>query len=156
MTPRQLQLIHFAIRKLGLSDREYRLRLGNVAQVDSAKFLDNNGFEDLMALLEEEGFHTKGQPADYFRNKVRLRGTFCGERMAFRLRELAESSGYDLGGLCARFSNHRTREVTKLNPSEAHKLAEALKAIHHRRDAESAESEGSRGTGILPVNPGGS
>jgi hypothetical protein len=37
-----------------------------------------------------------------------------------------------LAGLCRRFSHGRTREVTKLNPTEAHDLVEMLKKVGER------------------------
>src|SRR4051794_34530291 len=77
----QLKLIHIAYRQANLEEAQYRTILRNVAGVESAKDLDQAGFEDVMAVIEDCGFREKQKPGDYWRNKVRARGGAAGERM---------------------------------------------------------------------------
>lgn len=128
LTKPQTILIHTAVRALRMPDASYRQILANIAHVSSSTQLDNAGFEDVMAVLEDQGWRMPGRPADHFRNKVKLRGTFCGERAVFKVRELIAGSRYRLEGLVRRFSHNRTDQVSKLSPAQAHQLIEMLKA----------------------------
>jgi hypothetical protein len=132
MTPEQTRLIHIAQRQLEMNDRQYRMILKHVADCSSSSQLTNSSFEDVMALFEERGFRHQGKPADYWRNKVQLRGAFAGERMVRKIHALLEGTKYSLAGLCDRFTQGRTREVTKLNPQEAYNLVEMLKKVQER------------------------
>lgn len=130
-TPRQLQLVHVAARRVNLEAPQYRMLLHNVAGVESAKDLDNATFEDVMAVLEDLGFRG-GPDADYWRRKVRLRGMYSGPRMVHKIHALAADQRYQLPALCLRFSDHRTDEPEKLYPREAYNLIEMLKVAVDR------------------------
>jgi len=134
-TSLQLRLIHIAYRQAGLEEEHYRLILANVAGVPSAKDLTQASFEDVMAVLEDSGFRDRGKPADYWRGKVASRGRQCGERMAYKIHELAgQQSHYAMAGLCRRVSAGRTEAVEGLRPREAWNLIELLKAVIDRAD----------------------
>ena len=134
-TPQQLKLLNLAWRQAGLTDDQYRTVLRNTAGVESGRDLMNTDLENVMAVLEDSGFHYAGHAADYFRNKVAIRGAFCGARLAFKVRELAAQQRYALPALCQRFSNDRTDDVDKLRPHEAWRLVEMLKAVIARESA---------------------
>jgi len=146
-TTQQFRLIHVAARQAGLDDGLYRLVLRNVGGVKSSKELTQAGFEDVMAVFEDSGFREIGKPPTYWRDKVSIRGVFCGERMARKITELAAEQGYALAGLCRRFSNDRVEGVDKLKPRQAWKLIEMLKAVVDRNQQAASESRISEGDG---------
>lgn len=161
-TNNQLRTIHNGARRVGLiesgkglqrseAETRYRLLLRNVGGVESASDLDNPGVEDVMAVLEDMGFD--GHPAGktYWRDKVRARGSFCGARMAFRIRELTDEQRYELAGLCRRFSGDRTYDVERLYPREAWKLIEMLKAVAKRQGLDAAAAEKAAGPGTAQL-----
>lgn len=142
MTPRQMTILQtarnrtaFFSKKLDPAEANWRNLLRSVAGVTSTKDLSNTGFEDIMAHLEGFGFVDQVHGKDHWQNKVKLRGTFCGERMAYTITERIQSTPYanGLGGLCQRFSGGRTDQVTKLRPSEAYGLLEMLKDVIKRQ-----------------------
>jgi hypothetical protein len=143
LNSKQLTNVHIAVKQLGLTDDAYRMILRNVAGVGSAKDLGNVTFEDVMAVLEDNGFRQFGKPENYWRAKVATRGTSAGSRMAFKVRELHQRfDRYPLDALCRRFSQGRTDQVDRLYPKEAWQLIEMLKAAivreEQRRDMRSA------------------
>ncbi|MBC8107734.1 MAG: DUF1018 domain-containing protein [Anaerolineae bacterium] len=131
-TPLQLRMIHIASRQVGLNDRQYRMVLQSIAQVDSAKYLDNVQIEDVMAVFEEKGFRQKGQPEDYWRQKVTQRGRFANARMVHKIESLGRSVRYCVPAMCERFSKGRAQTPGQLTPHEAYGLIEALKDIYQR------------------------
>ena len=131
-TASQLRTIHHGARSVGLTDAAYRVLLRNVGGVESSKDLDNPGVEDVMAVLEDLGFTGHPMGATYWRNKVRLRGSECGARMAHKIRELAAMSRYALEVMVEKFSDGRTCIVERLHPREGWKLIEMLKAAEKR------------------------
>jgi hypothetical protein len=141
-TPKEIGMVHVAANQAGLNDAQYRAVLRNVGAVASSKALTQAGLEDCMAVFEDAGFRHRGQPADFWRSKVQLRGAYCGARMEFRIKELAAQQKYDLAGLCRRFSKDRVARVDKLLPQEAHGLIEALKAIVARAPAAGGSAGG--------------
>jgi len=143
-TPLELKLIHMAYRQAGLEEEHYRMILRNVAGVESAKLLSQTDLENVMAVLEDSGFRHAGKPADYWRSKVALRGSICGERMVRKIEDLAAGQKYDLAGLCRRVSAERVARVDKLMPREAYQLIEALKAICARQAKAGAGDQSSR------------
>jgi hypothetical protein len=134
-TPGQLRTIHQGARRVGLTDPAYRVLLRNVGGVESSKDLDNPGVEDVMAVLEDLGFDSHPAGRKYWRDKVRMRGSHCGERMGRKIRELAAGGRYTLEAMVQRFSDGRTASVEQLHPREGWKLIEALKAIQQRDEA---------------------
>lgn len=146
-TTQQFKLIHVAARQAGLDDGMYRMVLRNVGGVKSSKELTQAGFEDVMAVFEDCGFREIGKPPTYWRDKVSIRGVFCGERMARKITELAAEQGYALAGLCRRFSEGRVEGVDKLKPREAWKLIEMLKAVVDRTKHTASEDQGGEADG---------
>jgi hypothetical protein len=155
VTKDQLATIHIAAQQVGLiegKDRaRYELMLWNFGHVRSSKDLDDIGFEDCMALMEEMGFSAKrqkvidrvsfsgtggGRPKDaeshYWRDIIARRGNFANSRMIWKIGELAVQAKYELGAMCLRMSEKRTNKVKELTPKEALNLIEALKAIIDR------------------------
>ena len=63
MTNRRLALIHVAKAKLELSDEGYRDALSYLANVESSKDLDEDGFDTMMGFFEWKGFQPIGSKA---------------------------------------------------------------------------------------------
>ncbi len=141
-TPLEYRLLHLAVRQAGLEEEHYRMILRNVAGVESSKELTQVDLENVMAVLEDSGFRHVGKPEDYWRSKVAMRGSICGERMVKKIEELAAGQKYDLAGLCRRVSEDRVARVDKLRPREAYRLIEALKAIVQRAAGEQTSRVG--------------
>jgi hypothetical protein len=136
-TPQQLRIIHAAARHTGLIDAEsdatrYRLLLKNVADVETSKALTQAGFEDVMAVMEDMGYRHHHAGETYWRDKVGARGSTCGERMLFKIEQLAARSRYELTALVLRHSGNRTERAAELLPREAWNLIEMLKAAAAR------------------------
>ena len=140
ITHRQLYLIHKAARAVNLIDADkneqrYRMLLKNTAGVDSAKDLNQAQFEDVMAVLEDEGFRGGGSPT-YWRDKVAARGSQANARQLKLINDLhAANPRYALAALCKRFSSDRVDRPERLYPREAWKLIEMLKASNAREAA---------------------
>lgn len=58
MTPKQIALVHLAAKQLRLDDDLYRTVLKVRGGVDSAKDLDRDGFERVMAYFTAHGFRS--------------------------------------------------------------------------------------------------
>lgn len=157
MTPGQRNLIHAARKALSLTDAAYRTVLRSVAKVESSTDLDNAGFERVMAVFEEQGYHHPSGD-HYWRTKVARQGATCGDRMVRYLEELVGKTTYRLPGLCLRFSSNRTNQVGRLTPTEAWQLAEMLKAAIARTQNPGCTSGASSGAqaSLFPQeqNPG--
>jgi Protein of unknown function (DUF1018) len=135
-TPLQIKLIHVAATQAGLSREDYKTILRNCGGVESCKQLDQAGYEDCMATIEDCGFRERDKPGDYWREKVRRRGHSAGSRQVYKIHELALRSRYELAAMCKRFSADRVEEPEQLTPREAWKLIEMLKAANGRENAE--------------------
>jgi phage gp16-like protein len=133
ITKQQIILIHVAQSRVRLNELQYRTLLHNVAGVETCKDLDQAGVEDVMAVFEDMGFQDK-EGGNYWREKVRRRGSECGERMRRKIEAMAAETKYPLGALVHRMSNKRTDKVELLYPREAWQLIEALKAIIDRNE----------------------
>lgn len=131
----QVKLVQLARKRVGWNDPQYRMALLNAGGVESSKQLDQAGFENVMAILEDSGFADDRHPADYWRGRVAARGSMCGPRMLHKIEELAPLQRYPLPSLCERFSAGRTDQVRKLAPREAWKLIDMLKAVIARDGA---------------------
>lgn len=144
----QIIAIQQGRRHCRLNDDQYRTLLRNVAGVESSKELDNRGVEDVLAVLEDSGFDSHPAGPTYWRDKVRLRGSSCGERMARKIHALAgdPAQRYDLAAMCRRMSGGRTAVVEELLPREAWQLIEGFKAIVAREELHERTAQGS-GTG---------
>lgn len=133
-TPLQIKLIHLAVSQAKLTKDQYRTVLRNSGGVESSKDLDQAGFEDCMAVIEDCGFRERDKPADYWRAKVIRRGHSAGERMVRKILALGQESRYEIPALCLRFSGQRTSVVEELGPREAWMLIEMLKASNARNE----------------------
>jgi hypothetical protein len=129
----QIKTIQLGRRCCDLNDTAYRTLLRNVAGVESSKALDNRGVEDVLAVMEDLGFDSHPGGETYWRDKVRARGQFCGERMAHKIHALAAEISYEAGSLARRLSGGRTDVVEQLDPHEAWAVIEAMKAIADRQ-----------------------
>lgn len=137
----QNKAIHMGRRHLALNDAQYRMLLLNVAGIESSTKLDNAGVEDVLATMEDLGFDSHPAGKTYWRDKVKRRGSECGERAVYKIRVLAQQQRYDLAALCLQFSHGRADDVTQLTPGEAWKLIEMLKAAVER-EAQTAAVQG--------------
>lgn len=133
MTNLQLKILHIARREVGIDEPDWRTILRSIGHVQSSKDLTNSDFEDVMAYLEGRGYRHPGKPADYWRSTIDARGTAADRRQVFLIEKLIDGSGYELAGLCHRFSDGRTDDVSHLRPREAHNLIEMLKNVKSRR-----------------------
>jgi hypothetical protein len=147
-TTSQVKTIKLGARVCGLGDAQYRLLLRNVAGVDSSTKLDNHGVEDVLAVLEDLGFDSHPAGPTYWRDKVRARGSVCGERMARKIRALADGGRYDLTAMCRRHSNGEADVPEQLTPAQGWALVEALKAINDREAKHERRAAAPR-TGLL-------
>lgn len=143
MTPEQIRTVKINMKKAGLNDAAYRLLLWNVAQVASCKDLDQAGFENVMATLED--IHGDG---NYWRGVVADRKRFASSRqlhlinelfakyeIAARAADVAEIDQYKLPGLVQRHTHNATRDAARMAPWQAHNLIEALKKILARDES---------------------
>jgi len=136
MTPDQIKAVKISQKKAGLDDASYRLVLQNVGHVESCKDLDNTGFEDVMATLEDR--HGDGT---YWRERVAARGRIANPRQVHKIHELfnqyraaaaariAFTDQYKLPGLVRGHSNGATEDPARMRPWQAWNLIEALKKI---------------------------
>src|SRR5688572_22326993 len=115
-TQSQIRTIQKGRRAAGLNEQQYRLLLGNVAGVASCKDLDNAGVEDVMAVLEDQGFDGHPGGKTYWRDKVRARGSRANARQVHLIERLAGQQRYSVPQLCERFSAGRTCTVEGLLP----------------------------------------
>jgi hypothetical protein len=152
-TALQIKLIHVAHKQAGLSDADYRTILRNCGGATSCKDLDQRGYEDAMAVIEDCGFRERDKPGDYWRAKVAARGSRAGGRMAYKIHELALASRYDLAAMCRKFSADRAEEPEQLTPREAWKLIEMYKAAAGR-EARSQEPEAAKDEDRTPSRRG--
>ncbi len=143
MTPAQIKNIHVAKNRIGMSDALYKIALHNVAHVTTSKDLTLQGYEDMMALMEDHGWRQcqprsepdaplQFYPVTYWRDIVARRGTFANGRLLHKITELYElyardPEHYSLGSLARTASSGRTDAPAKLSPREAHNLVELLK-----------------------------
>lgn len=139
MTPKQIKLIHIAVKNAGLDEAQYRVLLHNVAGVSSCKQLTQSGFEDVMATLED----LVDDGNRYWTRIVESRGRVANGRMTWKIGDLfdelqALDGRYALAGLVDRVSSGRTREPAKLAPREAWNLIEQLKVMIARARQEHA------------------
>ncbi len=146
LTKQQIQTVKVAQRKLSLDDPHYRMILSRQG-VTSCKDLTNDGFEQVMATLEEIG-SSRTPPIlitatpNYWRTKA----SSGGHRMAWMIHKLyadyldltahvPEEELYKLSGLCSRFSAGRARNVDDMLSHEQFNLIEALKEVIAREQA---------------------
>lgn len=150
MTGPQLQTLHIARRKIeqlthGVCDRAWfdlvLLNIGRVSAdadgVISSKSLTNAGFERVMAFIEDETSKVDMDTGTYWRDRDRRRGHYLTTRQEWAVhdfyRQLVDAgSAYKLPGLVRNICGNRTDDLRMLNPSEAHKLIEMMKAALER------------------------
>ena len=65
----KISLIHIAQKKLCLSDQQYRDLLWGVAQVESSKDLDNEGFDKVMKRFADLGFKSTYKKSQFGRRR---------------------------------------------------------------------------------------
>ncbi len=153
MTHDQLKVIHIHRQLLGklnpdVFDRSwFDLVLINIGRVHadaegriSSKGLSNPGFERVMAFLEETIHEAGGKAGTYWRDRDRRRGHFLTTRQEWQIGQLyGELLGmgltYRIEPIVSQMSGSRTRELKELNPAEAFKVIEMLKAVIDRQKA---------------------
>jgi len=140
ITNEQIRTVKTAQRFLQMDDASYRTVLRNVGGgVNSCKALGQEGFEDVMAYFESQGFG--GEGAHKWTDIVATRGSFANTRMVWMIQQLhaqyeaarePDETHYELSGLVFRQSKNRTRDVDRLTPAEAWALIEAIKKMIQR------------------------
>ena len=141
----QIKLVQMAVRAAGIrspgQDGRYRLLLGQYRQpsgapVTSCKQLNNSQMEDLLAICEANGWRMPGKPEDFYRHKVAIGSDFASLAMQVGITNLAGDLGWNafqLGGLLKKMTGGRADNVAYLDPREAYKVIEALKAMLERK-----------------------
>lgn len=132
MTKPQTQLLHIAVKQVGLNDRQYRMILRTVCEVASSTQLDNKQFEQVMAVLEDRGFRLTGKPETWFRDKAAMQGSTASDRQIALIHKLASHTPYPPQSIVWRITNHEKHQPEELDGGEAYKVIEALKGILSR------------------------
>lgn len=133
LTRAQYQILHVAKRQCDLTDDAYRTILRSTAKVFSAKDLDNSGFEQVMAVMEVQGFVDSVHGDGYWTRKSEQRTSgLANERQIDLINRLAKSCRYCVPAQCEKFSKGRTPYPKKLTSGEAWKLIEMMKAANAR------------------------
>lgn len=142
ITKLQIQTIQIARRQVqqksgGVFDEgQFRMALLNVGGVRpdcngrvSSKALDQAGFEQMMAMLEDMGFRDVSGKPDHWRSRVNGLAT---TRQVFEIKRLGAESRYSIESLCQRATGGKCTSPEQLTPKQAHGLIEALKNIGAR------------------------
>lgn len=145
LTIKQIRLVKLAARAAGLiteaGDGRYRLLLGQYRQgsgspVTSCKQLTTENLEDFLAICEANGWRMPGKPEDFYRQKVAKQTDYANFSMQSAIKHLAGDLGWNdiqLSGMLKRMTNDVVDDVALLNPREAYKVIEALKAMVQRK-----------------------
>lgn len=150
MTKPQLAQLHIYRQKLttlsgGHFDRPafdlVLLNLGRVQPADgvvSSKGLTNGGFERVMAFLEDRIAQCDPKIGTYWRDRDHRRGHYLTTRQEWQIGELYQQLTdlgltYRLDSIVGTMTNNRTRAVYEMNPAEAAKVIEMLKAAIARQ-----------------------
>jgi len=114
---KKLAVVHIVKKELSLSEAEYRKILREVAQVDTAKDLDDNGFRKLMNYFVRSRYY-----------RVNPLGLTIHQKLYINY--LAEQMWWEAGHLQNFLHKYyRKSSVTELSKQEAIKVIEALKNI---------------------------
>ncbi len=142
MTANQTRIIHIAIRQLALADAAYRTILRTVSGSTSSTELSHREFEEVMAILEAQGFRHAGKGETYWRGKFQ-RAAYahthpteapCTEQQARAIEGLCQEAGLVSEGFCMRMTKGRSDRAERLTADEAHKMIEGLKVITARKE----------------------
>lgn len=150
MSKDQLAAVHQARQRLeklsgGAFDRDaydaLLTKLGGVRSLPpSSKGMTKIGFERVMAKLEE--MIAKHDPAagTYWRSRLAQREHFASPELLEEIvtrygQAVAAGVTYPLAAIVSQMSNSRTRDAVELNPAEAKKVIEMLKAVTSRQEA---------------------
>lgn len=142
----QIKLVQIAVRAAGIRTKEsegrYRLLLAQYKQpggkpVTSCKQLNRYQIEDILAICESLGWQYPGKDADHYRNKVRAKYKTASFAKQSAIRNMAGDLGWDeqsLAGFIGRMTGAKKTHAAELDPGEADKILEGLKAMLSRRD----------------------
>lgn len=127
MDKKKLAVIHIVKKELGLSDSKYREILQKVANVNSAKDLDNEGFRKLMNYFVR---------SDYYR--INPFGLTIKQKLF--IKQLARELGWDKRHLENFMQKYYNKDkIDKLTKKEAIKLIESLKNVKKHSKAEASK-----------------
>lgn len=122
-TRRQLALVHVAKRRLRLSDDLYRDILREQGGVESARDLDQEGFERVMQRMKELGFRVvRDQRPGALPTPLQLR----------KIRHLWEDLGWRESERRVGFCRRVTGQPWPQDREQANQLIEALKSMVRR------------------------
>ncbi|HML92213.1 regulatory protein GemA [Methyloceanibacter sp.] len=131
MTPKQISVVHLAKKRLELDNSTYRAVLMKYAGTESAKDLDQAGFERVMSHFNRLGFRS-----DWLKRTYGHRQGFASPRQIDLIRNLWvewSDEGNETGldhWLERKFGVSALRFAT---PAVAHKAITALKAMKTRK-----------------------
>jgi len=147
LNKQQIKLVQTAARAAGLRtarfDGKYRFLLSQYAQsngqrVTSCKQLNNWQLDDFLAICEAHGWRMPGKPTDYYRRKIIQQGNYASFAQQSAVRKLAKDLGWDIEHLNNFISKMTNKPILNLSfasgivnlqPAEAYKIIEALKAM---------------------------
>ena len=140
LTKKQTALIHVARKQLGLSDERYRFVLRKMAGAESAKDLDQTGFEYVMKAMMALGFRS-GFTKSFYTHRAGMATPAQVTRVRALWREFATADSSDRAlnrWLERSFKVSALRFVTE---EQAAKAIRALRAMNRKVKVEA------RGTG---------
>lgn len=140
LTKKQTALIHVAKKQLGLSDERYRFILRKMAGVESAKDLDQTGFEYVMKAMMALGFRS-----DFTWTFYTHQAGMATPAQVTRIRELWGAYATGDGGESALSKwLERTFKVSALRFVTEEQAERAIRALRSMNNRERAKA---RGTG---------
>lgn len=148
----QIKLIQTAVRAAGLRssrfEGRYRLLLSQYKQPDgqpvvSCKQLNNMQLEDMLAICESYGWRMPGRPENYYRVKRGVADVTASFAQQKAIEYLAGDLGWkesQLAGFLKRMTGGFVTNVVALNPAQAYKVIEGLKAMLSRETGKEYEN----------------
>jgi len=131
MTPKQIALVHLAAKQLGLDNDLYRTILKVRGGVESAKDLDRDGFERVMAYFTAHGFRST-----WTKRTFGKRPGMASPEQVDIIRRLWEQWSGDTDESAINRWLERSYHISSLRfltPSSASKAINGLKAMVRRR-----------------------
>ena len=147
LTRKQTALIHVARKQLVLSDERYRYILRKMAGVESAKDLDQTGFELVMKAMMALGFRS-----DFTRTFYTHRAGMATPAQVTRIRALwGEFATVDDSGTALNRWLERTFKVSALRFVTEEQAAKAIRALRamNRKAKTTAPGSGPRAAEIV-------
>lgn len=131
ISAKQKMLLHVAARQLGLDRDHYEALLQEQAGVRSSSDLSNEGFDRVVARLEELGFHNTSR-----RPRRREPAAPVTPHQQAHIAELYDQLGWAELPRRMAFNRRQCRKSWPQTRTDANKVIEGLKAMLHRKGKE--------------------